>query len=472
MGRVLNILQVSMFDMFGGAERIASTLHEAYRARGHRSWIAVGRKRTCDPDVLPIPNHRATSAWPRFWWRVHHSLQPVYDRSRAARMLCRAAHRLAEPEGVLDRWRGIEDFNYPGTWRLLDMTPQRPDIVHAHNLHRKYFDLRALPWLCRQVPVVLTLHDAWLLTGHCAHPFDCARWESGCGRCPDLTIHPPVRRDATAYNWRRKQRIFADSRLCVATPSRWLMQQVERSMLAPAVVEARVIPHGVDLAVFRPADRQAARAALGLPADARILLCVAVGMRTSAFKDYGMLRDAFGLLAARWQGSPLLLVSLGEDAPRERIGRGEVVFVPFQRGRETVARYYQAADVYLHAARADTFPTTVLEAVACGTPVVATAVGGIPEQIRSLEALSCATTASVEPGGEATGVLVRPGDAAAMADAAEHLLNDESLRRRLAGNAAADARRRLDIRRAVDAYLAWYEELIGRTGCRPGRHFV
>ena len=66
------------------------------------------------------------------------------------------------------------------------------------------------------------------------------------------------------------------------------------------------------------------------------------------------------------------------------MGRGSVSSRS-RKGAETVAPYYQAADVYLHAAKADNFPRAVLEALCCGTPVVATAVGGIPEQVKGLK---------------------------------------------------------------------------------------
>jgi glycosyltransferase involved in cell wall biosynthesis len=94
-----------------------------------------------------------------------------------------------------------------------------------------------------------------------------------------------------------------------------------------------------------------------------------------------------GSLPNRRSQRPLVFVALGEDAPAERIGAAEIRFVPYQKDPAVVARYYQAADIYIHSARADTFPNTVLEALACGTPVVATAVGGIPEQVKSLQSL-------------------------------------------------------------------------------------
>jgi glycosyltransferase involved in cell wall biosynthesis len=327
---------------------------------------------------------------------------------------------------------------------LLALPPEPPDLIHAHNLHGGYFDLRYLTVLSRRRPVVLTLHDAWLLSGHCAHSFACERWRTGCGQCPDLTIYPAIRRDATARNWRGKQRIYARSRFYIATPARWLMQKVAQSTLAPAAVEARVIPYGVNLHHFHPADSRSVRASLGLPQDARVLLFTANGIRQNIWKDYQTMRAAIALVAAQLPGQKVLFLALGEDAPTETIGPAEIRFVPFQQDPSAVACYYQAADVYIHAAKADTFPNTVLEALACGTPVVATAVGGIPEQ--------------VEDG--VNGFLVPPGDSQALAARITQLLSDDELRRRMSLEAAQTARQRFDLDRQVDDYLGWYEEIL------------
>src|SRR5262245_46854280 len=172
--RTLDILQVSTYDAIGGAERVAWRLFEAYREQGHRSWLAVGHKLTDDPAVFEIPNG--------------------------------PGNVLSGVGKLIDLYRGVEDFRFPGTWQLLELTPRPPDVIHGHNLHGAYFDLRALPWLSHRVPIVLTLHDAWLLSGHCAHSLDCDRWLIGCGHCPDLTLDPPVRRDAYAHKFRRSRR--------------------------------------------------------------------------------------------------------------------------------------------------------------------------------------------------------------------------------------------------------------------------
>jgi glycosyltransferase involved in cell wall biosynthesis len=439
-----------MSDVGGGAERVAMSLLRGYAARGHASWLAVGRRASEDPAILAIPNDAYRSVWARAMRRASGVLTPVAARSeRAAFVQNVIAEAVGEPTRWLSRRRGREDFAFPGTWRLLDLPPEPPDIVHCHNLHHGYFDLRALPWLSARVPLVLTLHDAWLLSGHCAHSFDCERWRTGCGHCPDLTIYPAIMRDATRENWLLKRRIFERSRLYVVTPSTWLMRKVEHSMLAPAVREARVLPNGVDLNVFRPGDRSAARARLGLPADAHVLLFAAVGLHSNQWKDYRSLREAVARLGARWSGERLLFVALGGSGPTETIGAAELRLVPYQADLRTVAAYYQAADLYIHPARVDTFPTVVIEALACGTPVVATAVGGIPEQIRPVGGADAPT-----------GVLVRPGDAEALAAAVAALLEDPVRVRELAANAVIDARRRFDLERQIDEHLVWYTHAI------------
>ncbi|HEX6437968.1 MAG TPA: glycosyltransferase, partial [Candidatus Binatia bacterium] len=152
-------------------------------------------------------------------------------------------------------------------------------------------------------------------------------------------------------------------------------------MLTSAVMETRVIPNGVDLSIFHPADKKDARSVLGIPQNALVILFTANAVRRNIWKDYRTVEDAVKLAATRTKEQNVLFLALGQEGKGERIGPAEVRFVRYQQDPEVVARYYQAADVYVHAARADTFPNTILEALACGTPVVATAVGGIPEQI-------------------------------------------------------------------------------------------
>lgn len=429
----LRILQISTYDMAGGAEKIAWDLFSSYRTLGHQSWLAVGTKKTQDLGVYFIPS-KVNSIIQKMPFGLQ--AQPIAKYALDKIALFSSLNRI---HSIL---KGYEDFNHPETYNLLNITPEPPDILHCHNLHGNYFDLRALSSLSHQVPTVLTLHDAWLLSGHCAHSFNCEQWKTGCGDCPDLSIYPAIRRDATAYNWQRKAEIYKKSRLHVVTPCQWLMDKVEQSMLKPGIVSSKVIPNGVDLNVFHPFAQAIARKELGLPQEVKILLFAANGIRKNIWKNYQTLQSTIKEVAKT--GERVLCIALGENAPREKMGSVEIQFVPYQWDATMVARYHQAADLYIHPARAETFPTTILEALACGTPVVASAVGGIPEQI--IEGR--------------TGHLVPPGDADAMAGRILALLADDRLRREMGEGAAEDAARRFGVERMVREYCEFYRAIL------------
>lgn len=449
-GRRLRILHVNTSDLGGGAERVASMLAAGGLAAGHDARLAVGKRRVDDPYTLLIPDEHA-AGWSRSMLRLSDLLKPAARKIKPLKRARRWLERLTPPVKYLNELRGRENFHYPGTRRLLQLSPEPPDVVHAHNLHGGYFDLRQLAPLSRQVPLVVTLHDEWLLTGHCAYTGDCTRWRTGCGACPDLSIYPAIRRDGTAENWKAKAAIYRDSRLFLAAPSRWLLAEAERSMLAEGMVEGRVIPNGVDTRVFRPVERNEARDVLDLPRDRPIVLGAANRIRSNRFKDWSTLRSAMEIVGAG-SGSEILFIALGEAGEPEKVGRVEIRFVPFEKEMSRVAAHFQAADVFLHAARSEAAGRTILESFACATPVIATAVGGIPEQIRDL--------ADPSVGEAATGVLVPAGDAVAMAHWIETLLGDPGLRARLGERARGDAQARFSTERMVSAYLSYYEDAL------------
>lgn len=440
----INVMQISSYEIRGGAEKIAWMLHDGYRQYGHNAWLAVGQKKSQDPNVLLIPNNDYLHLWAKQCNYLANLLSPWVHRVKGAWRTYNLITYMGQPRRWLEAMRGHEFFDFPGTGDLLKLSPQKPHILHGHNLHDRYFDLRALSKLSQQMPVVITMHDAWLLSGHCGHSFDCDRWKTGCGECPDLSIYPAIARDATAYNWQIKKEIYAKSKLYIATPSRWLRQKVEQSILAPAVVEYRIIPNGIELSVFHPADKNAVRAEMGIPADTKVLLFTANGIRKNCFKDYETMQAAVARIAENLLDRNLLFIALGEAGPVKQIGRAEIKFVPFEKDPKAVARYYQAADVYIHAAKADTFPNTVLEALACGTPVVATAVGGIPEQ--------------VDDG--ITGFLVAPGDPNGLAESIQTLLEDENKQQEMSDRAAEAAQQRFEFQRMVNDYLEWYAQIL------------
>jgi len=222
------------------------------------------------------------------------------------------------------------------------------------------------------------------------------------------------------------------------------MDQVDQSILR--AVEKRVIPNGVDLEVFRAVEKAEARKRLGLPPHSFIVLHVsAVGGEHNEFKDYATVERAVGRAKSQLKEEDILFVCIGGSGVEEEI-RGETALLSRISDRERLALFYGASDVFLHAAHAENLPLTLLEAQACGTPVIATTVGGVPE---------CVVDG-------VTGFLVPRGDSEAMAVKLVEMVRDGGLAERMGDEAAKLASRSFSLDRQVEGYLSWYEEIIER----------
>jgi glycosyltransferase involved in cell wall biosynthesis len=319
------------------------------------------------------------------------------------------------------------------------------DVVHLHLLHNAFAALNHLPMLSDIKPTVWTLHDPWALTGHCVHPFDCERWKTGCGQCPDLTLPYPIGRDTTAMNWQAKRRIYAQCDLDVIVASTWMQRCVEQS---PLFARARVhrVPFGVDLERFCPADSAAARRRLGIPADHRVLAC-----RTARgdFKGLDHLQHLLGHLAAE----PMTIITLGEKgllrAPGSRITHLETGWV---HDVDRLVDVYTAADLFLMPSQAESFGMMAIEAMACGTVVVG--MGGT-----ALEETLCP-----QQGG---GVIVPRKDQDAFVAAVQNLLADPSQREAIADRARALACEQYALEHHLAGVLSVYQQAIQRKPADP-----
>lgn len=441
----LSFVQLNTLDHYGGAAGIAAGLHRFFRAQGAASTLIVGTKLGTDSATIEL----GTAV------RQAVANQPLLGRSVKQSVMAALCLRRRLEAAV-----GREDLGAPESRFLDTLLPDSPDVVLCHNLHGGYFDLRTLPALARRYPVVLLLHDPWLLAGHCAHSFDCERWTDGCGACPYPDLQYALRRDSSHGNWLRKKRIYESCRLYVVTPSHWLMDRVKRSILQPAVVAGQVINNGVDQRVFHPGNREAARRELGIDTAEQVVLFAANGIRESIWKDYAAMRGAVAE-AARTADRPIRFLAVGEEAPPEQVGAATITFVPYRSAAE-LARYYQAADLYLHGARAENFPTTVLEALSCGLPVVATAVGGIPEQVCGLQHDGDKSGLNRYGRDSATGILTPLGDVAALSRAVGLLLNESDLRRQMSASAVRDARQRFSLEGMGQRYVDFFTDILHR----------
>lgn len=457
----LNILQITRTVHKGGSAIIAQSLHDYFRSQGLDAKMAVGDSSSNRDHIIEIPNESELSGWVKFWQKRQDRLKSTGQTWKGQWRMTQLVDWVKSPLAYFEKQQGIQRGSQLRTRFLVNGMIQGYDIIQTHTLQGGFFDLACLPQLSRKAVVVMTLHDAWLLSGHCAHSLDCTRWKTGCGHCPDLSIPIQIKKDATHRNWHDKQKTYAKSRLHIVTPSRWLMDKVEQSILVAGMVSSKVIPNGIDLEIFKPGDLLSARRELDLPLDIPLILYTATDVINSPWKNFHLFRSALVSLSERIK-EPLWVICLGQKAQDEWISNIRLHYVPYQRDLSKIKAYYQAADLYLHPAKVDTFPTSILEALACGLPVIATNVGGIPEQVKSLYATSKSPT---YPGEKATGILVENDDVVALAGAILDLIHNNSLRQQLSRNAAKDAALRFNAQRMGRDYLSFYENLIMAYGC-------
>lgn len=416
------IVVVNTADEGGGAERVSLMVLNGFLELGLDAWLLVGNKTGSHPRVISF------YASPFFDYR------PYADSPQTKEI---------ERRRGIDQFLGIEDFNHPYSHQISEMTGSPPDLVLCHNLHGGYFDLRILADLSHRMPVALRLFDTWLQAGHCAYSLGCTRWQIGCGECPDLTIPPAVSRDATRLNLQRKERIFKESRLFVAAESQWMLDRARQSVLAPAVIDWKHIPGGVDLETFCLGSREEARLQLEIDLEAKVLLYVANQGSTNPYKDFDTVRRALDELHRQQPTARIILIVVGSTAPDQYAGpRILIRHVGYTASQPRLAVFYRAADLLVHSAIEDTFGNVVAEALACGTPVVTASGGGVGELIDH----GC------------TGVIVPPRQPIQLAQAISALLDAPALRAGMGLAAAAAARRHLDSRVMIRNLQSWCTE--------------
>jgi glycosyltransferase involved in cell wall biosynthesis len=220
-------------------------------------------------------------------------------------------------------------------------------------------------------------------------------------------------------------------------------------MMRPAIKDARVIPAGVDLTTFTPSsNRVQIRRELGFSATDRVLLFVANLGGKNPYKDFPTLQAAIRILAASLPGEPIKLVVIGQEGPTEEFGSARIEHRAYCSDPRDLAKYYQSADLYVHAAIEEVFGIVLVEAMASGLPAVASRVGGIPEVISH--------------GRE--GLLVPPRNAVALENAIRTLLSQPTRLAAMGRAARATAEIRYERTLMMDRYRNLFEEILAGQG--------
>ena len=337
----------------GSVGRLVQGLYETLSANGYECMVAYGR------DTHPEGMNA---------YRIGQDLD-VYIHGGLSRLTDR--HGFYSKRATVQFINVIEEF--------------KPDIIHLHNVHGYYLNIRVLFEYLKttDIRIIWTLHDCWTFTGHCSHfeYIGCTKWINGCYSCEQLAEYPKsVGKDNSTRNWNDKRELFTGfENLTLVTPSQWLKARVEQSFMGE--YHTVVVPTGINTDIFHPVTEERRddnlvfrlRNSLNLR-NKNVLLGVANPWRTR--KGLMQFVNLSKLINER---CVIVLVGLNDDQlsslPDSIIGIGHT------DSPEELAALYSMADIYVNLTLEDTFPTTNIEAIACGTPVITYRSGGSAETI-------------------------------------------------------------------------------------------
>jgi glycosyltransferase involved in cell wall biosynthesis len=363
-----------------------------------------------------------------------------------SRVLCKNSQRAEQGRVLLDRVirRAYVSFStepWHGTRRLLSPPVAEDlegvDVVHLHTVS-DWFDVPSwLETLPRKIGVVISLHDMWHFTGGCFLYRGCNLYTEACTPCPILK---------SPFNWvlardehRRKLRAYRNCRAQFVANSFWLAELASRSPIAKACGGVEVIPPGIDTTVFKPQDKDLCRKYFDLPEDAFVIATGGASL-TDANKNVPWLLEQLSGLPDL-QGIIILAIGEGGTPVPERLN---VRFTGGIRERHDLARLLAAADVFVSASLMETYGLTLVETMACATPVIAFRVGGISE---------------AAPDGQGA-VLCELGNGAALIEAIIKLRDSPQLRESLGEAGRETVRVRNEASSFANAFAQLYRECV------------
>ena len=398
----------------GGAVTAMYRLHQGLRARGVDSVIACRRRALDSPEIVTLPTSPLMEdILGRFSWRI-----------------------------------GLNDVHCVSTFKLKKFQPfVDADVVNIHGWHTNFFNYLALPGLARRKPIVGTMHDMWSITGHCSQSYDCQRFLTGCGKCPYPDTFPPIGRDATAWEWKLKKRVYDRSRITFVAPSRWLLDLSKQGMLREH--DVRQIPNPVDTEIYKPLDKRASRHALGLPQDKYIILFVSVALKNTA-KGGDLMVAALEALPPRIRNKAMLLLlgERGEDFAQACVIPSKAL--GYIHDDQQKAVMYSAADITVQPSRAENQSLVILESLSCAVPVVAFDTGGMGEIVRA------------GPGG----ILAEPESVEQFAQGIATILDHKSVARELGAGARQSVIDNYSLDLHCERYISLFQERIDAHASR------
>lgn len=402
----MKVALVSYSDTVGGAARAAYRIHLALRSYGVESRMEVGDASTGDWTVYGLEG--------RFRNRLDKLRHPV------ARLLTNVLRTtstsLHSPNLFSSRW--------PET-----LNRSNADIFHLHLLAQETMSIADVARLRR--PIVWTLHDMWGFCG-AEHFTEDFRWRDGYTRQNRPAYESGF--DLNRWTWKRKLKHWRRPMHIVA-PSRWLADCARQSPLMQGW-PVSVVPNAIDTDVWQPVDKRLARQILRLPGEGPLLLFGAMFGSRDPRKGFDLLKTALTHLRESMKG--MELVVLGEPTPQRPRDLGFPVHYTGHLSDDLSLRlFYSAADAVVVPSRQDNLPNCAVEAHACGTPVVAFDIGGLPDIVRHGK----------------TGYLAKAFDSEDLARGVQWVLNDAERARLLSAQSRESAVEKYSFPVVAEQYL-------------------
>jgi len=259
------------------------------------------------------------------------------------------------------------------------------DLLHLHWTNSGYLSIKNIKQLLAlNKPVIWTLHDMWAFTGGCHYAGDCDHFLKECGNCPILKDASP--NDISHKGWLRKNDLYLNAgNLVFVTCSNWLAGVARTSSLLKRFrIEA--IPNPIDTSFYTPQNKAKARAKFGIAADAKVILFGAANIMHTR-KGIAYLVEALQLLKSNYpENRNVEVVIFGKN---KGFDVGRLPFNVQQLGiisnEQKLTEIYSLADVFVLPSLEDNLPNMVMEALSCGTPVVAFNTGGLPDLVDHLQ---------------------------------------------------------------------------------------
>ena len=326
----------------GSTGTICKNLYKAAVEAGHECCIAYGRGEAPEGfNTIKIGN--------KFDFYLHVLKARLFD-----------ASGFGSKHATKEFIKKIEEF--------------KPDIIHLHNIHGYYVNIEILFNYLKQHPEIKkiwTLHDCWAFTGHCPY-FEyekCEQWKTECQECVRTNEYPKSFIDFCNRNFKKKKELFSNiENLVLVSPSQWLCNLLKESFLNK--YKCIVINNGVDTSVFKPTPSDI-KQQYGIE-DKKIIL----GVASVWEKRKGL--DSF-LELAKQQDNEYQIVLIGLNSKQIKQLPSNIIGINRTENVQELVKWYSAADIYFNPTLEDNYPTTNLEAIACGTPVVTFDTGGSPE---------------------------------------------------------------------------------------------